>query len=755
MPPLEPADAQGAASPATGRPADDFRARVRSRAPRSGDDSLVAYLGVVQKRRWLAAGAFLAVVLPALLWVLASPSIYEARARLMIEPTASTPIAFGDSRTASDALSPRALETQYEVLRNRALAQRTIEELKLWQEPAFTRPDDPLSPGGAFRRAQTAVRRLLGGSAPPAAAQAAPADQASPLVDALLARLSVRPIENSRLVDIVFQSQDPALAAKVANALARLAIDQDLESRYQSARHASEWLEKRLSEQRAAVDASEAALQKYREEHGAVALDDRQNIVVQKLADLNAALTRAKTDRLAKEGLYTQLAALQGSQAALDTFPLILSNPYIQQLKAQVADLQKEHSQLAERYGERYPEMVRVRMALQAAESRLQSEIAKTVEAVRNDYLAAQAQERSLTAALEAQKRQALDLGRVGIEYGSLERDAASNRQVLDSLLQQAKQTGLVAAVSSSNLRVVEAAVRPTAPVRPQRGRSLFLSLLGAAVLALGLVFGAELADTRLKSPEEIRAYLDLPSLGLIPAVESKVLDHEMPLVGKRSSADFNESMRRLRTGLMLAAAKRGATSIAITSTSPQEGKTAMACNLAVVLAQADRHVLLVDADMRRPQVHEIFGLRQQPGLSEVLASRAHPGQSICRGVERGLDVLPSGEAPPNPAELLILPLFRQLIERAGSDYDYVIIDCPPVMAVTDATLIADAVSGVVFVVGADATARGAAQAALGELDSSDGKILGAVLNRVQLRRNRYYYARYYNPEYERYYRQG
>ena len=170
-----------------------------------------------------------------------------------------------------------------------------------------------------------------------------------------MSRVSIRPIENSRLVDIVVESRDPNLAATIANTLAQFVVEQDMESRFQSARHASEWLDKRLAEQRAVVDASEGALQKYREDHGSVSLDDRQNISVQRLADLNGALTKAKTERISKEGLYNQLVALENDRAALDTFPVILSNTYIQQLKAQVADLQKELANLSERYGERYP----------------------------------------------------------------------------------------------------------------------------------------------------------------------------------------------------------------------------------------------------------------------------------------------------------------------------------------------------------------------------------------------------------------
>lgn len=715
--------------------------------------SIVDYVGILQKRRALAIWAFLAVVVPVVPVLFVAPSIYAAAARLMLDPVASTPIDTRDGPGAG-ADAPRSFETQAETLRNRAVARQAIERLKLWDSPAFLASNGMPGPGDLWRRGRTAIAGLWS-QAPPA--PAGEQDRAAPLVDLLMSRVSIRPIENSRLVDLVVESRDPALASSIANTLAQLVVEQDMESRFQSAQHATEWLDKRLAEQRAAVERSEAALQQYREAHGSVSLDDRQNITVQRLADLNGALTRAKTERIAKEGLYNQLMALQHDQAALDTFPLILSNAYIQQLKAQVAELQREQTSLAERYGDRYPEMVRVKTALQAAEARLQGEIAKTVESVKNDFLAARAQEQSLTGALDSQKRLALDQNRVEIEYASLERDAQSNRQVLENLLQQAKQSGLAAAVSASNIRVVEQAVVPRVPVRPQRGRLLLLTFLGAGLLAIGLAFVVEYLDTRIKSPEEIRLYLGIHCLGMVPVVNPKELDHATPLVGRHSSADFSESVRRIRTSLMMSSMRDSVKTLAVTSTSPEEGKTVIASNLAMVLAQAGRRVLLVDADMRRPKVHEVFDLPQQPGLSSLLGwlQRPNLAEVVRQYGETGLDVLTAGPIPPNPAELLSMQAFRDLIGRLSPLYDHIIIDCPPIMAVTDASLVASEVAGVVFVVGAEATTRAAARTALDELRETKIKVVGAVLNRVDLRHNSYYYARYYRADYERYYRRA
>lgn len=748
-------DAQNAAPWAgrAGRAGDGHHHREHRAPHGQAEASIVDYIGILQKRRVLAIAAFLTVVVPIVPLVFVAPSIYEASARLMLDPVASTPMAVKDGQ-AGLAEPPRSFETQAETLRNRAVAQKAIEQLKLWESPAFLASDQIPGVGDAWRWVRQTVSGIVGSATPAAAGDRG---RAAALVDVFLSRVSVRPIENSRLVDLVVEARDPALAASVANTLAQLVVEQDMESRFQAAQHANEWLDKRLTEQRAAVEASETALQKYREEHGSVSLDDRQNITVQRLADLNAALTRAKTERISKEGLYNQLTALQNDRAALDTFPLILSNAYIQQLKAQVAELQKQQADLAERYGERYPDMVKVKMALQAAEARLQSEIGKTVDSVRNDYLAARAQEQSLTSALDGQKRQALDQNRVEIEYASLERDAQSNRQVLENLLQQAKQSGLAAAVSASNIRVVEQAVVPVVPARPDRIRWLLLTLLGAGLLAIGLAFVVEYLDTRVKSPEEIRVYLGVHCLGMIPVVDRRELDHASPLIGRHSSPDFSESLRRVRTNLMVSTMRDVVKTLAVTSTSPEEGKTVVASNLAVVLAQAGRRVLIIDADMRRPKIHEVFGLSQQPGLSGLLGHQPRPNlaEVVHQDEELGLNILTAGSIPPNPAELLAMPAFRDLIARLSPLYDHIIIDCPPIMAVTDASLVANEVSGVLFVIGAETTTRAAARTALDELRDTRDNVVGAVLNRVDVRHNSYYYARYYRADYERYYRRA
>jgi succinoglycan biosynthesis transport protein ExoP len=515
---------------------------------------------------------------------------------------------------------------------------------------------------------------------------------------------------------------------------------------------ASDWLGARLSEERKNVEAAETKLQQYREQNDAISMKDRENIVVQKLSDLTTAVTQAKTERFQKEVLYQQLQGLRGNNAALDTYPAILSNVFIQQQKNELAGLQSQFTQLGEKLGPNHPDMVKLRSAIQLTQAKLDGEIGKVVQSVRNEYQAALAKENSLAAALNSQKGEALGMNRKAIEYGVLDREVQSSRQIYDSLMQRAKETGVSSELRTSNIRVVDRAERPLKPVTPQKALNELLALFGGTVLACGLVLFFEYMDSRIKTPDEIKAHLGLPHLGLLPALGPGKKGDEYPLVSNGVPANFSEAFRGIRTNVLFSSAQEGSKSIVVTSTGPGEGKSMVAANLAISLAQASQRVLLIDADMRKPKVHEVFSVAQEPGLSNVLVGNAKASESVRKTAASGLWILPAGKIPPNPAELVGSARFRDFLGSLKDHFDWVIVDSPPVMAVTDAALAAHFASGVVFVVGADMTSRHAAMRALDQLEQANAKFVGAVLNRVDLDRNSYYYSQYYRREYSNYY---
>jgi capsular exopolysaccharide synthesis family protein len=732
------------------RSVDDV-AREPSSAGISDDAQVADYLRVLFKRRWTAISTFLVVVGSATIYTFTATPIYQARVRVLIETENPNVLSFQEvidqNKTTNDYY-----QTQYRILESRALAKRTLDGAKLWSHPEFAAMKD----SSVVRRGLTETTLWVtglfnGGNRRAKPLPSVETSTQARAIDRFLEHLAIVPVRNSRLVDVRYEAPNPALAAQLANAHARAYIDQNLEFRFLATKEASDWLAARMAEQRQSLETGELALQQYREQNDAISLEERQDIVVQRLADLNAAVTRARTTRIEKEALYNQLRSLQNNRGALDTFPAILANVFVQQLKTELADRQRQQAELAEKLGERHPEMIKIRSAINSAEAKLQGEIGKVVQSIGNEFRAALAQERSLLGALDQQKTEALALNRKAIEYGALQRDSASSRQMFEELLKREKQTAISGELKTSNIRVVDPADPPEKPVRPNPLTNLLLAVTGGGVLAVGLAFFFEYLDNRIKSPDEIKAFLNVPFLGMVPSLTEERKETSGLLTGGAPS-NFAEAFRTIRTNVVFSSADEGCRSLVVTSTRPGEGKTLVGANLAIALAQSGQRVLLFDADLRKPRVHQMFNQKLEPGLSNLMVGQAKASEVMRKSGIPGLWLLPAGHVPPNPAELLASRRFKDFQSTLREHFDWIVLDSPPVMAVADPSIVAHAADGVLFVVGAEMTARHAAQSALEQLESSNARIVGAVLNRVDVLRNSYYYSQYYRREYLDYY---
>ncbi len=717
------------------------------------------YVRVIYKRRWLAIATFLAVFVTVVVYTFTATPIYEAQARLLIDLDPNV-VEFKQVVDENQARADYS-QTQYNLLQSRTLARRTLDAVGGWDKPQFGgtvgKSESGFSVGSVIAAPFTWVAGLFRSSPSPSAEPAGEGETLaqSRAIGALLDSLNIAPIRNSRLADVKFRSSDAALAQQVVNAHLKAYIEQTMEFRFGASKDATDWLSARLTDARADVEKSELALQRYREQNDAISVEGRENIVVQKLGDMNAAVTRAKTERIEKEALYNQLLAVQSSQASLDTFPAIMANTFIQQQKNELARLQQEEGQLAEKLGPQHPDLIKIRLAVQTAQAKLQAEIGKVMQAVRNEFLAAQAQERSLTSALTVQKGETLSMNRKAIELGVLEREVQSARQIYDSLLQRAKETGVSTELRTSNIRVVDEAELPRAPVFPRKLLNLLLAILGGGVLAVGLVFGLEYMDDRVRTPDDIKAHLGLSFLGLVPLIPPKEMNGSAPLLDQGVPANFGEAIRTLRSNLLFSSADEGTRFVCVTSTGPGEGKSLVSANLALALAQSGQRVLLVDADMRRPTQHEQFQQTAEPGLSNFLVGNAKASEVVQKTSSPGLWLLPAGKVPPNPAELLGSKRFKEFLATLPEHFDWVIVDSPPVLPVADSAIVANAVGSVLFVVGAEMASRRAAGAALDQLEASGARLAGAVLNRADVHNHSYYYSQYYRREYANYYQRG
>lgn len=702
---------------------------------------VAAYLRAVYRHRWLAVATLVLVTAPIVAWAWWQQPVYQAEVSLVIDPEPSSPLPFPDA--AQGQPSPDQFQTQQELLRGTRIALRTITALSLWEYPEFATSGQPAPSADATG---VALER-------DAAGQVVIDPRAAPLVGAFLGRVRTGAIPLTRVVNVWFEARDPQLAADAANELANQFIAQDLYTRVEATRQSSEWLEARLAEQRVKVEQSEAALQRYREQPNASTVGSSANIVTQRLADLNAAVTRARTERLLKEAAYRQLEEAQVG-GGLDAIPVVASNPVVQQLRAQEGQLVREEAELSRRFGERHPEMIKVRTALEQTRQRQAAEVAKVAEVVRNEYEAALENEGSLTAALEGQKTATVQQGRQELEFGRLEREVQTSRQIFDAILQQARQLGISSELKQTAVRVLDKAETPLLPIRPNRPMTTALGLVIGLFAAAAVVFGREYLDPRLKTPDDLRGYLRLPFLGLIPSVDDARSGDEGPAFVAGSHLGFTEALRRIRTHLVLLGPRPGLQTLLVTSTGPQEGKTTICVGLARSLAAAGNRVLLVDADLRRPTAHAALGLERTPGLTDFLRTKTGLAEIVRPSGTERLSIVTAGTPTNSSTELLSAHGFARFLEAQERAFDWVLVDSPPVLSASDAALLSRLATGVLFVVGAEMTPRGSAERAVEQLVTARAKFAGVVLNKAAVARHSRYYAPYYSEKYESYYAQ-
>ena len=727
------------------------------------------YLRVLYKRRRMAVTVLLLVATTGIVRTSMLIPIYEGRVRLLLDGERLNIVKQFQDVVDPESSSLSYFQTQFIILQSRSLARRTLISLNLLPPaqqrrsqsqptaPDPRRPDPPSALAGAFATAMDFISHPFGADDQPHASLAPQTSNELAAeerqIDAFLSGLSVAPIPSSRLVDLRYRSTDPQLAARYANTIAHEYIDQNLEFRFLATKEATDWLAARLAEQRQKVEASEQALLAYRQRTGVVTENRNDSVALQKLSDLTKMVTDAKAARIEKEAVYSQVQSLQKDHASLDAFPAVLQNSYIQQLKIELGNAQRQYAQMSQTLGERHPDMINARSAMQATQARLQSEVAKVVDSVHASYVAAQATETSLVQAFEAQKQEALAQNERGVELGVLQREAESNRQIYEILMQRSKETGITGELRTNNIRVLDAAEVPRVPVWPNRTAEIRNSILIALTAAIGLVAMFELFDNRIKLPDEILSYLGLSLLGVVPTVSLKNgASSPRPLINGEIPGEFAEAFRLVRTNVLFSAFEQGSRSIVVTSPGIGEGKTSVATNLAIAIAQAGQRVLLVDADMRRPQVHDAFGRELDPGLSNLIVGNVSASEVVKLSAVSGLWILPAGMIPPNPAEILASKRFKSLIKQLEEHFDWVIVDSPPVLAVADASVIAHAVSRVLLVVRAEMTGRGDARAAIERLEAVGAQFAGAVLNNVDTARHRYYYAPFYRHDYGSYY---
>jgi succinoglycan biosynthesis transport protein ExoP len=716
-------------------------------------------LNAVFKHRRLAAVAFALIVTTMMVQTYSTIPVYQAFSRVQIQDERTTQV--GNLNANDPAFWQDAepyYKTQYSIMQSRGLGRRVVRRLNLASNPLFNGKAaparDPISLARQARGAASTWARSLILNPAPVVAPPAPDESAQEagLISAFLAGVSIQPEPSTRLVKIVYTHSNPQFTAIAANALAEEYAQQNIDQRLANTEKTLNWLNDELERYGKQLSDSENALTQYREANNAGSLDEKQNLVITRLNQLSDIVTKAQNERVSRQTVYDQLKGADPNNDAIDNFSIVGSNSGVVEAKSELATLLSEQSNLAQTKKADHPLMIAVASKIENARRRLVAERTKVLENVRNEYNAKLSEERSFSAQLNEQKAVANDLEKKGGNYNILKRKADSERDVYNRLLLQQKELSVQANSRANNVQVMDRAEVPGAPILPNPRRDWISALLAGITIAVGLAFGIEYLDDTVKTPEDITRRLKLPLLGLVPAVRGD----RVPVLTEPVPHDFGEAFRSLRTSLVFTSGSQATRMIAVTSSQPLEGKTTTACNLAMALALGGSRVLLIDADMRRPGLHKTMRLHNGTGLSHILVGQARVRDAVQRTSEANLVAITAGRTPPNPSELLSSERMINLLTNLGSGpFDWVIIDTPPVLAVTDAVILAGRVSGVIFVIGSEMTRRAHAERALETLQSGHPKSVTVVLNRVDFNRNKYYYSRYYGYQYKSYYGQS
>jgi succinoglycan biosynthesis transport protein ExoP len=677
--------------------------------------SIHDYLRILVKRRAAVLAVFFVVLALAALKTFTATPIYQATVQILIE---RQPPRVLDTQTqpAYDYYGEEFYQTQYKLLESRALAKKVADKLDLRKRSPYSQMFAQL-PTDVDQNTKQRLEESL--------------------VDTILGGLQVEPVPSSRLVNVSYSSPDPKFAAEVANTLGQAFIEQSLDLRFSASQEAAQWLEKKLAEARKKMEESETKLNRYKREHNIVALDDKESITAQKLEQLNKELVSAQTRRMEAEARYQEVEAGR---------PIgdIMNNPLIQTLKAAEAKLIADYSELSKKFGEGHPKIIQIKQEMAATRGKIEAEMGVVKQTIKNEYNMAKTQEGNLKKALEEQKNVTQDQSDVGIQYRVLLRDVETNRALYENMLKSLKTTTATENIPATNIRIVYPALIPEVPIYPRKSRTLMLASVFGLFLGVGLALVLESLDTTIKTPEDVEDFLEIPSLAMIPHIETSANPGESPelVVFHDHQPLSSEAYRVLRTSILFSSPGQAPRSLLITSTLPMEGKTLTTANLATAIAKAEGDLLLIDADMRRPTLHQLLNVPREPGLSNFLVGETDELPVVATLVPH-LFLIPAGAIPPNPSELLGSERMQELLNRSQERFVRTVLDSPPLVSVTDAAILSTLADGVLLVIKAEHVPRKAVRDTVNHLLEIHAHLLGAVLNDVPLQRDSYYYRRY------------
>lgn len=675
--------------------------------------------------------------------------IYRGETTLLISPKQGNIVSINQIY-GLDGGNAEYLETQFELLKSRTLAERVVNELQLTTHPEF----DPRQQESPLRDIISWISSLTSDDP-----KSEPTEEEifASVVKAFMKQIEITPIKNSALVVIEVEMADSNMAAQAANRLGYSFIENQLEVSMALSATATSWMSSRLGELHAKLKAAEVQLQEFREKENLVDIGGVSTISAAELSATSDRMVDARRNRAEAQSLYQQVQSMKsGGWRKLATVSAVLGDPLIQQFKAKEAQAKAKVDDLSKRYGERHPTMESARTELTAAEASLRGQVEQVVAAIERNYRLAVANESSLRSSVNESRSQIQDISRKEFQLREYQREVDSSRALYDTFLTRLKETAATSDVDTANAIIVDLAIVPNKPAKPKKVLIVLLVGFLAGLVGVGLNLLLDMFNNTFKSPEDVENNLDLPVLGILPLIKkikrqdlAKLFDNE-----KDKNKAFSESIRTIRTSMVLSGLNKPHKVMVVTSSVPDEGKSILTSNLAVAMGQMEK-VLLIDADMRRPMLAKNFGFTVgTPGLANLIAGTAQ--QEECIQHTHGIDMISAGAVPPNPLQMLSSERFVELIEHLKGEYDRIIIDSPPIQAVSDALMIGSLADDLIYVIKSQDTAIPLAVKGIGQLLQNNVPVTGVVLNQVDMKKAKkqgYNYSGYYdyygysNPE--------
>lgn len=701
------------------------------------------YLDVIFRRKWLILSFLMLTFISTLIFTFASPKIYKASSAIEVSPQDQKITKF-EEVVATEVRTQEFYQTQVDLLQNSALAGRVIEKLDLTEDPVVLETLYGDGNPGIVSTVKKWLEKILikekAENSPPEISKEALKQR--DLFKFMEDNLEVSPKRNSMLISVSFTSPDRRLSQNVVNAFVEEFVRWNMEKKLDASQLARDFLMKQIDRAKINLEKAEEDLNRFAKQAGIVSMDAKLNSIYRQLEELNSALAMAETDLINKESGYKQ--AIQDGPSHLTK---VMESPMIAELKADYARLQSEYEDLAVTFHDEYPEVKTLKTKMNSIGERINIEEKKILRAVENEYQAALKTVDTMRFRVEAQKQMAIDLNERATQYKIMAREVETNKGIYQSLLERTKEIESMAGVSSSNIHIVNKAMLPINPFKPKVKLNLLLAVVVGLMGGIGLAFFLEYFTDTITNPDEISDRFHIPILGVAPLFKTTDFPVEQTFI-KEPRSPLSEAIRSVKMSIQLAGTADQAKSFLLTSIKPSEGKTTMAANLALAFAGAGEKVVLIDADMRKPKLHKFFQDHNDsfsPGLSRFLSGVSSKGLVCQNGIDN-LCFIPAGPSPPNPAELLASDRFALMIQALIRRFDRVIVDGPPYLGFADSLVLSRHVGGVVLVSSMGETTRDAIRHFKKSMISSQGKILGCVINKVDVSRRFGYqpYYRYY-----------